>query len=351
MENKILKFKGTHKEIGIQVGEQYKRWGRKDFYVPQNANKVFPTQLKIYEKFFPRSIEYLEGIAVGMAMPKDKVILSGLTSFLPATKNSKPEEKCSAFVIKNKNGILIGRNYDWRQASEENAKLIEIEFAEKSANNLRAISDMATWKMGGKADPSKFLTIFNEAWNDAGLYICLNSAPGKQEQIGMNACHIVQLVTETCASVKEATDLILKIPTETPKIFTIADKTGNMAVIERSLESGPRLRTSNKNFIIATNHFIHEDLLIENEDIFIKIPRHSTSGRYQYLQTMLLKNPEINLREIFPMMIRPPTAQEWRDEDAVTCWTNCLNLSTGEYETHFAPLLTTTEIVKNNGSR
>jgi len=135
MTNRTLSFKGNHKEIGKQIGEQYKAWGKMEVRVPPYAESYYPKQLEIYEKFFPQYIEFLEGLSLGLGIPKDKIILSYLTGFLNGA-NVKPKNKCSAFVLKNINGILIGRNYDWMQSSELISSLVTLEFTDKSANNL-----------------------------------------------------------------------------------------------------------------------------------------------------------------------------------------------------------------------
>ncbi len=43
--NRVLNFKGTHKEVGKQVGEQYKKWGKKEVYIPTYANSYYSKQL------------------------------------------------------------------------------------------------------------------------------------------------------------------------------------------------------------------------------------------------------------------------------------------------------------------
>jgi predicted choloylglycine hydrolase len=349
MNNRLSKFRGTHKEIGRQVGEQYKKWGKKDVYIPAYADSYYPQQLKIYKKYFPLYIEYLEGIALGLNLPKDKVLISYLTGFLTLA-HLNPPYKCSTFAIKNKNDILIGRNYDWLESSEKISSLVNYEYTDKTANSFIGITDMATWKMGKPVPQSHFVIMIDDAWNDQGLYIALNGAPGKKTNIGMCTTHAIQCVVEKCTTTEEAVALITEIPINNSKIFTIADRKGNFAVVEKSLEKGTYVRKA-KDLIFTTNHYNHPKLTLENLSIFPDIPFHSTFARYHYLEYNLMKEKDnLDLNKIVSILNKPPARQNWRgidQGDVMTIWTYGLNLTNGKYLLEFAPILKEKVIVSN----
>src|SRR3990167_8646674 len=102
MDSRKSIFKGTHKEIGEQVGNLYRQWGKKEIAVPP-VSEYFSKQLEIYQKFFPQYLEYIEGISIGLGIEKDRVLESYLTGFLPIAWEL-PDNKCSAFVVKNNTG-------------------------------------------------------------------------------------------------------------------------------------------------------------------------------------------------------------------------------------------------------
>jgi len=77
-----LTFKGTHKDIGEQLGELYKSWGRTDFAMPPYGEEHFQEQLKIYEKWYPEHLELLMGIIKSMALDKTAGVKAMLTRFL-----------------------------------------------------------------------------------------------------------------------------------------------------------------------------------------------------------------------------------------------------------------------------
>jgi predicted choloylglycine hydrolase len=281
MNRKELIFKGTHREIGEQVGLLYKEWGKKEVFIPQFVDTYYSKQRELYKKFFPLYIEYLEGVAVGLGVDVDKVLKSYLTGFLHVA-NKTPNNKCSAFAVKNDKGIFVGRTYDWLESSEKNAKMLHFEFTDRSSNKFTGISDMGTWESGVMAGSEKFVLVTDETWNEHGLYIALNGAPGRKKDIGIANAHVVQLVSEHCKTTQEAVSLLTQLTTPEARIFTIADKNGNFAVVEKSLDTGMRVRESS-DMIIATNHFNNPELEFENIQIFEDVPFHSTFARYAYL--------------------------------------------------------------------
>lgn len=346
MSKRLLEFAGSHREIGRQVGEQYRKWGKKEVYISPIAETVYSKQLACYQKFFPQYVDYLEGISEGLGISKDKVIKSYLTGFLPNSIVSK----CSAFVIKNNNGVLVGRNYDWRSASEEISSLLRYGFTDNSSHSFTAITDMATWKTGETIKPYEFVIITEDAWNDQGLYISSNGGPENKSYLGMCSPHLTQCVAEQCETVDQAIELIKKVPVTESKMFTLADKSGNMAIVEKSIDKGTYVRRA-EDFILTTNHYNSPELILENLAIFPTVPFHSTFSRYHYLEYNLLKNgKDLDLEKIIALLIKPPTAQNWRglaNGDVVTVWTLALNLTTAKYLVEFTPLLETREITHN----
>lgn len=340
MGDTTLKFTGTHNEIGRQVGEQYKKWGKREVRIPDNANAYYLQQLKTYQKYFPLYIEYLEGIAESLNIPKNKVFVSYLTGFLPFA-NSKPANKCSTFAVNTHNGVFIGRNYDWLESSEKISSLLAYEFTDNSANNFTGITDMGTWERGKAITPDRFFIMTEDAWNDHGLYISLNGAPVVESAIGMCSTHIVQCVAETCKTTEEAVELLSQVPIDQSKMFTIADKSGNFAVVEKSVSKGVHVIYSN-DFVITTNHYNHPALTDDNLQLLDAVPFHSTFGRYHYLKYNIEKEKNnLNLDKIKNILGKPPVLQNWRgldQGDTITVWTYALNLTTGEYETKFAPV-------------
>ncbi|MBI4009159.1 hypothetical protein HY357_02915 [Candidatus Roizmanbacteria bacterium] len=348
MDDRILKFKGSHKEIGEQVGELYKKWGQTYSYLPPHADIYYPQQLKVYEKFYPKHLEFLAGLSKGLNINKDRIFKISLTIFISAA-DKIAANKCSAFAVNNNHGVFVGRNYDWRESSEKHSKVLHYDYKDTSANNFIGISDMGTWKRGEKADKSKFMLFIEDAWNEHGLYVGLNGAPGKKSGLGLVSPHVVQLVAETCKTTHEAIEMLEKIPTANSHLFTIADRSGDLAVVEKSLEKGVYTRKSN-NFNIATNHFNHPSLISSNAQIFDKTTRDTSFPRYHYLEAHLIDSyKNMKLASMVSLLNRQPTLQNWRDKDrdTITLWILTLDLTRNKYSIIFAPLLKESVSVEN----
>ncbi len=337
MATRKYSFSGTHQEIGEQIGELYRSWGKRELIVPAHTIVYFPQQKALYEQFFPEYIDFLKGVAKGLGSDVDRTLLSYLAGYLelPGTHS------CSCIALQSNEGIFIGRNYDWMEASENYSAIIRLSYTDGSGHDITGISDMGTWEFGMKTDISKFEMVFDDAWNDKGLYVCINGAPGENRSIGISTPHIVQLIAEKASSTAEAISLIEKIPTPDPKLFTLADRSGHFAVVEKRVGLPIHVRESQK-YIITTNHFLHPDNELDNIDIFTHIPFHSTFARYYYLNLALQGNYQnMTGKEIMELLLHPPALQNWRgvrNGDTITLWIYHLNLKDNAGEIIFAPL-------------
>lgn len=332
-----LNFSGTHKEIGQQIGRLYRSWGKKELHVPTIDGAVYEQQLVIYRQYFPMYLEWLEGVAVGAGFHKDDTLKSYISGFL--NLKSRPRNTCSVFGLHKNGKVYIGRDYDWRAASEESSEQLSVQFTDGSYS-FTGLTDMATWAVGAPADRSSYVVVSEDAWNEHGLFVCINGAPGLSADMGMSCLHIVQATIEQCRNTAEAVELITKIPCNDPKLFTVVDKSGDMAVIEKPTHREAVVVRSNEQ-VIATNHFQSEALFADNAQIFEHVPFHSTFARYAYLKASLARLDEPKIEQIRDIILRPPVIQNWRgveNGDTVTVWTEALELVSGENKIILAPL-------------
>ena len=200
---------------------------------------------------------------------------------------------------------------------------------------------MGTFEIGAKPDLSQGILLLEDCWNEFGLYVGLNARLESDYGYGLCTPHVCQLACEKCKTTEEALNLIAEIPVPDPKVYIVADKSGHFAVVEKTANGITKI-IENKKSLISTNHYLHQDLMGLNEQIFAKIPFHSTFARYHYLESKLLNHfDEMNLEKAKNIMSVPPVLQNWRETsqgDIVTIWTLCINLKDGEYDLIFAPL-------------
>ncbi len=334
---RILRFNGSHREIGQQIGVLYRSLSKEGLLVSKMDDREFTKQLSIYQTYFSEYLEWLEGVADGAGFSVADTIRSYISGFLNLSTRS--HNTCSVFGLHMNGKVYVGRNYDWRAATEQSARKIIIEFTD-GAHSFSALSDMSVWKMGTAANQKRYVVVTDDAWNEHGLFVCINGAPGPSINTGMSCVHIVQAAIEQCANTTEAVRLITKIPCNDPKLFTVIDKSGDMAVIEKPTYKKAVVVRSQEQ-IIATNHFQNESLKADNADIFEYVPFHSTFGRYAYLETCLANMIEPSVKQIKQLMLRPPVLQNWRgidNGDTVTAWTEIIELQSGSSDIVFAPL-------------
>lgn len=103
--------------------------------------------------------------------------------------------------------------------------------------------------------------------NSAGLFACLHvvlaDAPDRPRP-GAPFHLVPRLILETCRSVREALDLIVRLPHMHPFNYTLADASGALASVEahptrvRTLD--PDLTPDGRPIVAAANHYRHPDM-------------------------------------------------------------------------------------------
>lgn len=116
---RVIHLRGTHFEIGLAHGralsteihtlfDQYVIGGLVEI---EGADLDLVATARHYERFTPRQyIEEMQGIAAGSGMLYERVLV--MNTFVDAVLGTRPEA-CSAFAIRTRNGLLVGRNLDW----------------------------------------------------------------------------------------------------------------------------------------------------------------------------------------------------------------------------------------------
>lgn len=337
MDNeRSLTFTGTHYEIGQQIGVQYRRWGKNKLYTPVISASHYQQQLAIYQTYYPEYLRLLQGVAQGGDYNPDDVIKSYTAGFLDLT--ARPRNACSVIGLNRDGRVFIGRNYDWCESAEQSARRISMNFSGE-ASSFVAMTDMGVWKKNTSVGQHEYVIDTEDAQNEHGLFVCLNGAPGVSASLGMSSTHIVQAAAEQCKTTAQAVDLICNIPCNDPKSFTIIDKTGDMAVVEKQTDKAPAVVRS-RDSLIVTNHYQSAQYAQDNLSIFRYVPFHSSFARHAYLELQrdVLERP--SLEALRSIMLQPPVIQNWRGQangDMVTVWVQLIELTGGETEVVYNP--------------
>ncbi len=290
----IRSFKGTLFQVGEQKGKVYKQNGlRLGWKGLENNKKIYTNQLKAYQKYYPEKIEEVRGIAKGAGFDEEETLNHFLTTEIYwYTNNIGIERACTIFGVQNKNGTFVGRNYDWHPSSDKLWEVYKVQSKDKYP--LVAFTDMATAPI---RNAKKTFYYADDAINDNGLFVGLTFATNNKWSYGIQAIHMVRFIAERCKTVKEALKIFKEVPVCVPKNFFIADKNGDMAVVEHTSKRFKVLKPNN-GVLIQTNHYVDPDLA--KEDLVLKrTPVHNTYLRYyEALQRIEFKKKNFKFEDV-----------------------------------------------------
>ncbi len=283
----MINFSGNHEEIGRQIGEYYKKKGTKTKKVVVDR-KLFLEQTKIYKKYFPERLIQLEAIAKAADFDQDEYIYGNICTFIDWHKDwIEPKKGCTIFGVGNKAGVYVGRNYDWVPGDERE---FEVMMSKNSdAYDYIGITDMDFFSVADLKSHHLFFDI-DDAINEHGLYIGLTFAYCDNYTYGLSPVDIIQLITETCKTVSEAIDLFNKVPLAVPKNYFIADRDGNLAVVEHAATKHKVLHPQNS-ILVQTNHYLDSELS-EIDTVLNHSPHNSTFKRYAHALEQLTTNKD-----------------------------------------------------------
>jgi predicted choloylglycine hydrolase len=319
-------FKGSYFEIGKQQGEIYKKNGIILNDITPNFS-IINNQLNIYKKYYPGVLEELQGIAEGIGCSIDIIHQILLANELKWFKeNYSYSEACTIFGVKNRNGLFVGRNLDWISETKEVMEAYRRQVDNKY--KLISISDMLI-DNAKDIEHNRLFYDAIDAINEKGLYVGITFAHGDSTQFGLSWKDFVKLIGETCKSVDEALELFKTIPLSVPKNFFIADKSGNMVVVEHN-SNKYKVVYPKDDILIKTNHFLDPELsLIDN--VLKKNPYHNTYKRYSAVVGHINKvKDEVNSEKLYEIL-SDKANQICQVGDMQTIWSLLMNMKSQDY--------------------
>lgn len=260
------RFHGTHYDIGYRWGSQLAKHANYilnniPFQITKERIRFGEECIPIYQEFFPEILDEIQGIADGQSC--DARLLQGLLFSIYAIP---PSCHCSCFAVSNENSILFGRNSDF---------ITDIE-----KNNLNIIYHFSSQSLSFTGNTTAFVEM-EDGVNEKGLAVGLTSIYPPAIRPGMNAGLLLRFFLEKCSNVNDVISYIYKLPIGSAQTFTVADVTGNMAVIESYCDATIILKPSEeKPYVCATNRFQSDELTFLNNT---QIDDWHAEKRYQTL--------------------------------------------------------------------
>jgi isopenicillin-N N-acyltransferase like protein len=324
MNTKI--FKGNFFEIGQQQGKMYKANGM-NFDKVKIDPVLYKNQLKAYTKYYPQLLEEFHGMAKGGDFDETKLVYSFITGEISwYTNKFNLGKACTIFGVKNKGELFVGRNYDWLPGTEKIFEAYTI--VNPQSNSFVAITDMGS----GSEATTKSELFYNadDAINDKGLFIGLTFAYADQWSYGLSCIHLTKFIAETCETVKDALAVFENVPLCCPKNFFVADKNGEMAIVEHTSKKFKVLYPKD-DVLIQTNHYVDEELAKE-DTVLKRVPFHNTFIRYyETLQKINFDKDNFRRNSIMRVLCRPGSYTYQNFPDIRTIWTLALDMINKKY--------------------
>ncbi len=258
---------GSHYDLGFAQGARTERFQIPDWW-PAPPDLAFAEACaKQVAEIHASLLDELRGYADGQRLPFED-LLRGVcrrTMRVRARMPLYPEGGCSSFAFMDSAGhVRVGRNYDFHPVQRVRQRL-----------RLKPDQGRPTLGMRGSVPGGRY-----DGVNNSGLFICLHVALSDEPEEfkpGIPFHLLPRLVLETCATAREAMDLLTHVQHLHPFNYLIADERGEMFVVEahprcvrviepeddqpeRNANKRAENEQSSKAFIAATNHFRHPEM-------------------------------------------------------------------------------------------
>ena len=150
------------------------------------------------------------------------------------------DNKCTCFAISNKDEILFGRNSDF---------LVSLE--KLYMNCLYNLDNVYSFN----GNTTAFVQM-EDGVNEEGLAVGLTFIYPKIRKPGFNAGILVRYLLEKCKTTKEAITAIKSLPIASQQTITLADKNGDIAVVECNCEKVVVIyQNTGEDFVSTANNF------------------------------------------------------------------------------------------------
>lgn len=241
------RFKGTHYEAGYKWGQMLRKHGKKVDFCPtfkltKEKYEFAERCLNEYKKYFPNVLDEIMGIAEGNEVPVET-----LYAMLFSMYCFELDNRCTCFAFATEEEIVFGRNSDF---------LVSLE--KLYMNCLYKLNGCH----GFNGNTTAFVQI-EDGVNERGLAVGLTFVYPHIRKPGLNAGMLVRYLLENCQNTDEAVKELHRLPIASAQTITLADKTGNIAVVECNPEKVILIKPENgENFVATANNFNSEEMRI-----------------------------------------------------------------------------------------
>ncbi len=301
---------GEFYEMGLKYGTLL--YEKANFAIPTISKQKTDFGLKSYQDlktFFPEVIEEIEGFAKGIKDKPEK-----LGAFLLSLGVFNSTGQCSVFAVKNNDSTVVGRNYD-----------MLFDFKKFTESSLIAPKDKYAY-----ISQSDVFIGRSDGINEKGLAVAMSFVNGTEIQTGISFHFIVRKILEDCENTKQAIELIQKAKVSSANNFLLADKNGEIAVVESAPQkSYVRRPEKNERFIYITNEFKTSEMLPYDRG---GVEWSKSTERYSGLKDNLMSVEKMDLEKAKEILSDKCICLDLKKEKFGTIWSVVANLNELEIE-------------------
>ena len=296
---------GEFYDMGLKYGSLL--YEKANFSLPKISSEKYDFGLESYKElqnFYPELMEEINGFAAGI---KDKPEQVG--AFLLSLGVFNTTGQCSVFAFKNKNAVVFGRNYD-----------MLYQFKKFTESSLIAPKDKYAY-----ISQSDVFIGRSDGINEKGLAVAVSFVNGTKIQPGISFHFIIRKVLEECESTKQAVDLILNTKVSSANNFLVADKTGNLAVVESCPQKAMvRKSKHDESFITITNQFQLNEMKKFDAN---GVEWSKSKERYEGLERQLRGLEKVDLNKAKEILSDKCVCLDLKKEKFGTIWSVVSNLN------------------------
>lgn len=268
------RFKGTHYEAGYKWGALLNKNGKKldncpTYHVGEERIQFGRDCMAIFEELYPEIVDEVRGIAEG-----NEISFEYLCGMLFSMYCFKFDNKCTSFAISNGDEILFARNSDF---------LVHLE--KLYMNCLYNLDNCYSFN----GNTTAFVQM-EDGVNEEGLAVGLTFIYPKIWKPGFNAGILVRYLLEKCKTTAEAIEVLKTIPIASQQTITLADKTGDIAVVECNCEKVVVITPRDGEDFVATANSFNSSEMYEYRNT--EIDDWRSQDRYETARYALVNNPE-----------------------------------------------------------
>lgn len=233
------RLRGNHYEMGYKYGGLLYRNGvrfEETVHLTPEQFEFGMKSLDVCRHVYPEIVEEMRGMSDGLHYPLDH-----FAGFLLSIGVFDYDHGCTCVCFRQGEDIIFARNHDMFSVF-------------KKTTESALIRPDEGYAFLGQGDA---LIGKEDGVNEHGLAVGMTYVTTKYKKPGLNFLFLVRFLLEKCANVAEALRALKALPIATSQNIVLADREGDMAVVECcSEEMQIRRPEKDQHFLVATNHFL-----------------------------------------------------------------------------------------------